>query len=581
MKRRKASASIRASGGGDATIGTSAAAAAGRVSFQTMVLSCLFLLSSVVAASASTSVGFAGLDAETLRSLGVPESEIDVLMGGEDDTGGNLFGDPNEDADYGNGEDEVVEGDYQDFDNDADEEDLQDFEYDSYDDIGDDEWWRDPLGRYEDDVDVDEERQESDDVHVNTDTMPKGKDNVERPPNTATGSADAVDTSKVTTVKTDKPKRQMKNVSWSLPFSAAFGSTGVGNKRKSAPSTDKASKKGAANVASQATRGGLFPSARFPLHVPPSLVPIVAKTAPTVPIILSLGLANYAVSRIRIGGTKSKSSQVDNEDREGYDHEDMQFDDTEHNRNMYRTRYDDGLNEEEKENFDEKDDYHDVVDELGGGTSGFHDSDYLGDDATSRHRSHRSTSSVRNDVLEASGATQEADDQPEAFTGRLATNIRRVVAFGKGIGGRKQRIPGFPSRRAIRRNDEMQALAERAETAEGERDTIEREYESSSRQLHGLQQQLQAMEKTNGYLKAQLRDLQRSSESTILAERKKSNEEMARVRESLVAVLDRERRLMRAQMMKASERLRSLMEEEIDNGSGDEEFEWYGEKQPE
>jgi len=567
------------------TIGTSSAAAAGRiVSFHTLVLSCLVILSSVVTASASTSVGFAGLDAETLRSLGVPESEIDVLMGGEDDNGGDILGDPSEDLEYGNGEDEVVEEDYQDFDDDADEEELQDFDYDSYDDIGDDEWWLDPLGRYEDDVDVDEEQRENDGgVSVNTDTMSKGKDDVEKPANTATGSADDVDTSKVTKSKTDKPKRQVKNVSWSLPFSAAFGPTGVGNKNKSAPSTDKASKKGAANVASQAPRGGLFPSVRFPLHVPPSLVPIVAKTAPTVPLILSLGLANYAVSRIRIGGTKIKSSKEDKEDREGYDHKDIQFDDTEHNRNMRRSRYDDGLNEEEEEeeNFDDKDEYHDLVDELGGGTSGFHDSDYLGDDNTSRHRSHRSTSSVQNDVLEASGTTQEADDQQEAFTGRLAKNIRRVVTFGKGIGGRKQRMPGFPSRRAIRRNDEMQALAERAETAEVERDTIEREYESSSRQLHGLQQQLQSMEKTNGYLKAQLRDLQRSSESTILAERKKSNEEMARVRESLVTVLDRERRLMRAQMVKASERLRSLMEEEIDDGSGDEEFEWYGEKQPE
>lgn len=124
-------------------------------------------------------------------------------------------------------------------------------------------------------------------------------------------------------------------------------------------------------------------------------------------------------------------------------------------------------------------------------------------------------------------------------------------------------------KRSFRRDDEVQALYERAETAEAERDTIEREYELSSKQLQGMQQQVQSISKTNTYLKAQLRDIQRSSESAVLAERKKADEEMARVRESLVDVLERERRLMRAQMMKASNRLRTLMEDEADDLSED------------
>ena len=118
----------------------------------------------------------------------------------------------------------------------------------------------------------------------------------------------------------------------------------------------------------------------------------------------------------------------------------------------------------------------------------------------------------------------------------------------------------------------MRALVERAKAAEVERESIEREYESSSSQLQATQNQLQALSKTNGYLKAQLRDIQRTSESAVMTERRKADEEMAKVRESLVTVLERERRLMRAQMMNASKRLNSMMNEQMDDDDDDEDY---------
>ena len=86
-------------------------------------------------------------------------------------------------------------------------------------------------------------------------------------------------------------------------------------------------------------------------------------------------------------------------------------------------------------------------------------------------------------------------------------------------------------------------------------------------QLQEIRQQLDSLSQTNGYLKAQLRDTKRETEQVVQAERQKSNEELSRVRDAMVTVLDRERRLMKAQIMRTSAEVRAMIQHKNDDGA--------------
>jgi hypothetical protein len=67
---------------------------------------------------------------------------------------------------------------------------------------------------------------------------------------------------------------------------------------------------------------------------------------------------------------------------------------------------------------------------------------------------------------------------------------------------------------------------------------------------------------TTKQLREQLRESQQSLDSAVQVERRKANDELARVREAMVTVLERERRLMRVQVMKQAAEVRSLLREQ-------------------
>lgn len=68
--------------------------------------------------------------------------------------------------------------------------------------------------------------------------------------------------------------------------------------------------------------------------------------------------------------------------------------------------------------------------------------------------------------------------------------------------------------------------------------------------LLNIRKQLDEMYHTNKLLKAQLRDNTQSVLQAVQAERRKAEDELARVKAAMVRVLERERKIMRAQVMK-------------------------------
>lgn len=75
------------------------------------------------------------------------------------------------------------------------------------------------------------------------------------------------------------------------------------------------------------------------------------------------------------------------------------------------------------------------------------------------------------------------------------------------------------------------------------------------KQLHGLQE-------TNRYLKSQIRDNQNEIVVAQSRERQKANEEISKMRDTMMQVLAKERALMKAQIKKTSEQVRMLLAED-------------------
>ena len=80
-----------------------------------------------------------------------------------------------------------------------------------------------------------------------------------------------------------------------------------------------------------------------------------------------------------------------------------------------------------------------------------------------------------------------------------------------------------------------------------------------SSKLRWARQELEEVSKTNTYLKNQLADNKKVMERAVHAERQKTNIELNRLRDQMVEVLDKERRLMRSQFSKHSAMVRSVV----------------------
>mmetsp|Transcript_17394 Transcript_17394/g.26278 ORF Transcript_17394/g.26278 Transcript_17394/m.26278 type:complete len:1041 (-) Transcript_17394:804-3926(-) len=111
--------------------------------------------------------------------------------------------------------------------------------------------------------------------------------------------------------------------------------------------------------------------------------------------------------------------------------------------------------------------------------------------------------------------------------------------------------------------EQVEKMSLRVQKAESTRDQYEIDCDRAMQQLRELKKELSEVGKTNTYLKNQLADNKRILERAVNVERQKTNNELSRLREQMVEVLERERRMMRAQLMKSSAEVRALIGESM------------------
>lgn len=109
--------------------------------------------------------------------------------------------------------------------------------------------------------------------------------------------------------------------------------------------------------------------------------------------------------------------------------------------------------------------------------------------------------------------------------------------------------------------EQINSWKERAERAENDNERLIAESDRMNRKMAMIQSESNTLQSSMGYLKSQLRDNQREIERAVLRERQKSENEMAKVRESLIKVLKHERNLMREQVQKTQAQVRALLDE--------------------
>jgi hypothetical protein len=106
---------------------------------------------------------------------------------------------------------------------------------------------------------------------------------------------------------------------------------------------------------------------------------------------------------------------------------------------------------------------------------------------------------------------------------------------------------------------EVFSLTRRAEAAERDVETLNSQLSDCMQNLEQSRGQCNRLQGTNRYLKSQVDSYQVEMEETLKRERQKATEELARIREAMVEVLDRERKLMRDHMLSASEEVRAAV----------------------
>ena len=118
-----------------------------------------------------------------------------------------------------------------------------------------------------------------------------------------------------------------------------------------------------------------------------------------------------------------------------------------------------------------------------------------------------------------------------------------------------------PSRPPLSRAALSEALEDwqrRAEDAEADKQTMEREYEKASWQLQETLSELTSLQTTTRHLQAQLTDNEEMLARAIRSERRKAKEELLRMKEAMVKVVEREREAMRDEFMKQAAELQVL-----------------------
>jgi len=158
---------------------------------------------------------------------------------------------------------------------------------------------------------------------------------------------------------------------------------------------------------------------------------------------------------------------------------------------------------------------------------------------------------VNEEVIGADDAGQNVSKK-----GRLGVVHGAQSLFSHFGGGKQQTIDELSA--------ELQAWRDSAEKKDMHNSMLSRENEDIVNQLGEIKRQLHGLQETNRYLKSQIRDNQNEIVVVQSRERQKANEEIARMRDAMMQVLAKERSLMKSQIKKTSEQVRSLLAEDED-----------------
>jgi len=109
--------------------------------------------------------------------------------------------------------------------------------------------------------------------------------------------------------------------------------------------------------------------------------------------------------------------------------------------------------------------------------------------------------------------------------------------------------------------DEIESLRKELSVAKNEKECIEREYETASFSLQETQNEVINLQSSSQYLKAQLRDSQEVMEKAIRGERRKAREELARMKEAMLQILQRERKELRLKLKVQQKRQQATNDE--------------------
>jgi len=110
--------------------------------------------------------------------------------------------------------------------------------------------------------------------------------------------------------------------------------------------------------------------------------------------------------------------------------------------------------------------------------------------------------------------------------------------------------------------ERVQMLEVVTESAVSDRDMMEREYEKASWQLQEAQTELSSLTSSTRYLKAQLRDNEAVMDRALKAERIRAKEELTRMKDAMLVVLERERKAMRTELMRQTAELKTLLQDD-------------------
>eukprot|EP00545_Synedropsis_sp_CCMP1620_P007459 CAMPEP_0119011120 /NCGR_PEP_ID=MMETSP1176-20130426/5467_1 /TAXON_ID=265551 /ORGANISM="Synedropsis recta cf, Strain CCMP1620" /LENGTH=409 /DNA_ID=CAMNT_0006963895 /DNA_START=30 /DNA_END=1259 /DNA_ORIENTATION=- len=166
------------------------------------------------------------------------------------------------------------------------------------------------------------------------------------------------------------------------------------------------------------------------------------------------------------------------------------------------------------------------------------------------------------------------DDRSGAYNNNAPVPHKKVKRGGANPGGTGwlskifgesnpvERLP--PARELM---DQVEYLQGEVDTLRNEKESVEREYEKASWQLQETQNEHANLQSTTNYLKVQLRDNQEVMDRAVRAERRKAKEELTKMKEAMLQVLQRERQELRAKMVRQTKEVQAKMRQAEESGS--------------